>query len=106
MFGMLAPDDMERYIQDEKSLIIDLRDREDYVRRHIKGAVNIPYREWDSNEKNGKFDRISAGKNVILYCERGPTSFAIARKLAQKGRKVNALVGGIHAYQGKMTERY
>lgn len=105
-FEMIAPDEMEQYIQDKKSLIIDIREREEYNIRHIKGAVNIPYREWRAYWRNGEMNRITAGKKLILYCERGPTSFAAAKEMAEKGIKVGVMVGGIHAYRGKMTERY
>ena len=105
-FGMIAPGEIERFVQDEESVIIDLRDREEFAVRHIAGAVNIPYSEWKEYEKSREFAEAAAKKKLVLYCERGPTSFAVAKELAEKGIRANAMAGGIHAYRGKMTETY
>ena len=53
-----------------------------------------------------EFAVVTAKKKLVLYCERGPTSFAVAKELAERGIQVNAMAGGIHAYRGKMTETY
>ena len=45
-------------------------------------------------------------KKIILYCERGPTSFAVAKELAEKEIPVSVVVGGIHACHGKILEGY
>ena len=105
-FGIIAPGEIERFVPDEESVIIDLRDREEFVVRHITGAINIPYREWKTYEQSREFAKMAARKKLVLYCERGPTSFAVAKELAEKGIWVNAMAGGIHAYRGKMTETY
>ena len=105
-FGMIAPGEIERFVQDGESMIIDLRDREEYAVRHIAGAVNIPYGEWKEYERSHEFIKAAAEKKLVLYCERGPTSFAVAKELAEKGIQVYAMAGGIHAYRGKMTETY
>lgn len=106
MFHMIAPDEMEQYTEDTGSLIIDLREREDYRKRHIRNAVNVPYQEWDRYEGSEAFQKMCRQKRVILYCERGPTSFTVAKELAEKGIKVSVMVGGIRAYRGKLPERY
>lgn len=106
MFFMIAPDEIEEYIQDRGSLIIDLREREEYLKKHIRNAVNVPYQEWKRYEESDAFQKIYRKKKIILYCERGPSSFAVARELAEKGFTVGAMVGGIRAYRGKMTDRY
>lgn len=105
-FAMIAPGEIERFVQDEESVIIDLRDRKEFAARHIVGAVNIPYKEWKEYERSREFAIVTAKKKLVLYCERGPTSFAVAKELAEKGIRVNAMAGGIHAYRGKMTETY
>ena len=77
-FGMIAPGEIERFVQDEESVIIDLRDRAEFAARHIVGAVNIPYSKWKAYEESREFAKIAAKKKLVLYCERGPTSFAVA----------------------------
>ena len=34
---------LDYYVDRRDTLIIDLRDREEYGKSHVKGAVNIPY---------------------------------------------------------------
>lgn len=99
-FEMIPPGDLDKYVTDPDVLIIDLRSPEEYMERHIKNAVNIP------------FDRIYGHCMfpmdiwLILYCERGGTSLSAAKYLAAKGYHVKSVVGGLAAYRGKMTEIY
>lgn len=106
IFQMIAPNEIEQYIQDKNSLIIDLREQNDYKKKHIKNAVNVPYLEWNRFENSEMFRKIRKRKKIILYCERGPTSFAVAKELAGKEIPVSVVVGGIHACHGKILEGY
>ena len=99
-FEMIAPGQLDSYVGNSNALIIDLRDPRDYMERHIKGAVNIPYGQLQTC--------CMFPKNMwlILYCERGASSMSVAKELAEKGYKVKSVVGGLHAYRGKMIETY
>lgn len=99
-FQMITPGQMEAYVNDPNALIIDLRDPKEYMERHIRGAVNIPY------EKLQECCIFPRDRWLILYCGRGASSMSAARLLAEKGYLVKTVVGGIHAYRGKMTETY
>lgn len=86
--------ELDWYIQNH-FLIIDLRSSREYARMHIRSAVNVPY---------GKFGKELSGLGntpVILYCERGALSMAVARELEEKGYQTRSVVGGIRAYRGK-----
>lgn len=91
----IAAKELDWYIEDGGYWIIDLRSEEEYQERHIKGAVNIPQGEL----KPGW--HLPQHVPLILYCERGSRSMAVARKLAEKGYRVISVVGGIRAYRGK-----
>lgn len=106
VFHMIAPDEMSTYIYDRNCLIIDLREKEEYRKRHIKNAVNVPYRTWNRYENSEAFQKMCRTKKIILYCERGPTSFSVAKELAEKGITVSVMVGGMKAYRGKIEDRY
>ena len=99
-FEMITPGQMERYVDDPDALIIDLRTPEEYRERHIRGAVNIPY------EKVQKGCMFPMDMCLVLYCERGSSSMSAAKALSGRGYRVKTVVGGIHAYRGKMTESY
>lgn len=92
----IYPKELDGYINDGRTMIIDLREREEYIEKHIKGAYNIPY------ESDGKrLLRLSKGRTYILYCERGTTSFKAAREMSSKGYHVKSLMNGISMYKGK-----
>ena len=99
-FEMIAPGRLDEYVQDPGALIIDLRSPEEYRERHIKGAVNIPF------EKMQNCCMFPLDVCLVLYCGRGGTSMKAAKELARRGYLVKSVVGGIHAYRGKMTETY
>ena len=81
------------------ALVIDLRAPEYYVTAHIRGAVNVPYGQFEKGQ-------LKTGKGpIILYCERGALSMAVARKLEIKGYKTRSVVGGIRAYRGENLVR-
>ncbi|MDO5344330.1 MAG: rhodanese-like domain-containing protein [Lachnospiraceae bacterium] len=93
-FETIPARDLNRYVRDRHSVIIDLRSPEEYQEAHIMGAVNIPFEEL---EKGLPYSR---AQELVLYCERGSTSMAAARELAEKNYRVKSVVGGIHAYRG------
>lgn len=69
---------------------IDLRDREDYNRHHIQGAVSIPYEQFEQSLK-----RLSKNKTYVLYCEHGTTSLKALRMMLSKGYHGYTLGGGV-----------
>ena len=97
MIGLepISADMIDFYIGRPDVVIIDLRSEEEYFHGHIRGAVNIPY-----DDANG---RITYSKNKILlfYCERGASSLAMGKKMAEKGYQVKSVIGGIRAYRGR-----
>lgn len=96
-FEMITPGQLDDYVGNSEALIIDLREPEEFVQRHIRGAVNIPYERFQ--------ERIMfpMDMELILYCERGSISISAARELSEKGYRVKTVVGGIHAYRGLNT---
>ncbi len=93
-FEMITPGQLDDYVGNSGALIIDLREPEEFVQRHIRGAVNIPY------ERFQKRMMFPMDMELILYCERGSISISAARELSEKGYRVKTVVGGLHAYRG------
>lgn len=87
---------IDDYLYDPNFVIIDLRSQEDYDRRHVQGAINIPYERLPE-----KMDILSRNLQYILYCERGSVSLVAAKEMSSYGYIVKSVVGGIHAYRGK-----
>ncbi|MDO4323386.1 MAG: rhodanese-like domain-containing protein [Lachnospiraceae bacterium] len=93
----ISAKELEWYAREGKSLIIDLRSRDEFVRSHVPGAVNVP---------QGRFCGELRGKEkepIILYCDRGALSMAVARDLEKRGYRTKSVVGGFLAYRGKMV---
>ena len=76
--------DLDALIDDKRTMIIDLRSHEEYQEGHIKGAYNIPY----ETSKERLF-RLNKGKDYVLYCERGLTSFKAAKEMSRYGYQVH-----------------
>ena len=81
--------ELERYKKRKDCVIIDLRSRGLYEEGHVGGAWNIPYSHLDQ-----ALSMLPAKKLLLLYCEHGGTAMAAGRRLAEKGYRVKAAVGG------------
>ena len=60
-------------------LIIDVRTREEFVRKHIRGALNIPHYDLQFHEG------FLRGRDIALYCNTGHRSTIGQKKLADMG---------------------
>ncbi|MDY3920074.1 MAG: rhodanese-like domain-containing protein [Candidatus Limivivens sp.] len=99
-FEMMPAKELDAWIDRQDTFLIDLRAPQEYVRGHLKGAVNIPYERLKTCCMFPK-DRI-----LILYCDRGATSMAAARELADQGYRVRTVIGGILSYRGRNMESF
>ena len=84
--------EITKYIKDERVTFIDLRERSDYGKRHIKGARSIPYEEFLMQYKTLPKNRL-----YVLYCDKGATSILAAASMQQAGYRVRSLAGGMQA---------
>lgn len=85
----------DELVSKKNVLLIDVRDRNDYNKGHIKGAVNIPFDYFEKNVNN-----IPHNREIVLYCDMGNTSITCSRILARKGYVVYNLVNGLTKYKG------
>ncbi len=94
-FSIIPISELVKYLQKPGTILIDLRDEEDYRSGHIKGAVNIPYERWQ-REKDGWRHRYDT---VIFYCDRGNQSMYAAREMNKQGYHAISIAGGYQGYQ-------
>lgn len=80
-------------------IIVDVREREEFVSGHIPMAINLPLQKL----RQGNIS-MPRGKVLILYCETGGRSTAAASILSEKGYKVINTVGGLKEYRGALTK--
>ena len=86
---------LDYYVDRRDSLLIDLREREEFNKSHVRGAVNMPYGEIDG------YTAFPKGKILVLYCDRGGASLQAARILARNGYKTKTVIGGMKEYRGR-----
>ena len=99
-FETISPKEVDASLFRKDYVVIDIREPRDYRKRHLKGAICIPYERLEEGVAFLK------RQELILYCERGATSMMAARDLSKKGYHVKSVVGGIQAYSGKNVESY
>lgn len=86
--------DLEENMKKTHVVLVDLREREKYMKEHIEGAISVPY---DSFWERGTWWKKDT--EFLLYCERGNASLQLSRELVEKGIPAMSLLGGYLAYQ-------
>lgn len=78
-FKQVQPDKL-RYLIKEGAYILDVREKVEYERAHIKGAKNIPLSELRS-----RFNEIPKDEDVYVHCRTGQRSYNAVLALQQLG---------------------
>jgi rhodanese-related sulfurtransferase len=79
----------------EYANIIDVRSKEDFIKGHIPGAVNLPKERWNS------FRGLSRERTNVVYCYSQQCHLAAraCKLFAENGYPVMELEGGFDAWQ-------
>ncbi len=88
--------DLDQLIEQQKVVVIDVRDNEDYRQKHIYGAYNLPYTTYKNRLKY-----LNKNYTYVLYCTHGILSYQVAKKMEGEGFHVMSLMDGIEKYHGK-----
>jgi rhodanese-related sulfurtransferase len=75
------------------SLLIDVRDQEDWDAGHAPMALHVPFRRLAE-----RVTRLPKGKELVLICHSGGRSKTSAEVLAEKGLPVAWVNGGMRAW--------
>lgn len=88
-----------RQLNDEKAVVVDVRESKEFTEGHLKDAVHIPLSDLKSRiEELNKYK----DKSVIAYCRSGQRSFSACKMLKKAGfEAVSNLQGGIMAWQNQ-----
>jgi len=79
--------------KNETIQLVDVRTKEEFLERHLKGAQNICVTDDNFNEKVKTLDK---NKPVYVYCRSGVRSANAAKKLKEMGfTKIYDMRGGI-----------
>lgn len=94
-FSIIPIRDLETIMKKPGTILIDLRDEEDYQKGHIRGAKNIPYEKWQIEKETWKHRY----NTVIFYCERGNQSMYAAKEMNKQGYFAISIAGGYQGYR-------
>lgn len=87
---------ISRLQKEENALLIDIRSSEEFESAHVKGAINVPFRQLDMHIEDLPKNRV-----LVVVC-RGPyctTSLECVEILREKGFQVYCYDGGIGEWQ-------
>ncbi len=82
-------------LDDTDAFLLDVRTRDEFLRDHIEGAVNIPL-----DELRRRYAELPKDREIWVSCAVGQRSYYAVRFLLQKGYKARQLSGGILTYYG------
>ena len=107
-FENIRPEDIFRHRMNGRGILIDVRDKEEFVVGHIPGAINIPYAQLqESISELRKMVIQSSQRNgstvLIVYCDRGNTSLRASKDLYKAGFRVKNVYGGMSRYHGPIA---
>jgi rhodanese-related sulfurtransferase len=75
--------------------LLDVREPWEFVRRRVPGANLVPM-----GQLVGRFDELPAGKRILVICEHGNRSLAVADYLCRRGLDAVSITGGTAAWAG------
>lgn len=78
----------------EDSMVIDVRDPEEFVGGHIDGAINIPLRELRK-----RISELPRDREILVYCGVGQRAYNAVRILRQHEFEAHNLSGGFTTFQ-------
>lgn len=91
----MSPTELQRRLQDDSVVLIDIREAGEYAREHIHGARLVPLSAIDSHD----FDT-QHGKAAVFTCRSGNrTAMNAARLLAKGFREAYVLDGGLDGWK-------
>ena len=89
-------DGLKEYQAEEKAVLLDAREKDEYADGHIKGSINIPLSRFMDTET------LFEDKNIPIYtyCHSGARSKRMVMGLTKLGFKNVVNIGGIMDYKG------
>jgi rhodanese-related sulfurtransferase len=83
--------------QNHKPFVIDVRERDDYRKTHVRGAVNIPLHELSEHVSDLPEDRDTP---LLTVCQRGNISLDGVLFLTSLGyRNARSITGGTNSWR-------
>ena len=91
---------IKQYQADERGVLIDAREADEYADGHIAGSINLPLSRF--MEAETMFEDKSVP--IYVYCHSGARSKRMAAGLTKLGFKKVVNIGGIMDYKGEIEK--
>lgn len=89
------PSTLRAWLAEERAIIVDVREADEYAREHVAGAILRPL-----STLNGDAMPREAGKHLVLICNSGNRTRQAAQQiLARDRRELHHLEGGLQAWK-------
>lgn len=83
----------------ESAVFVDVREREEYERGHVPGAISVPLSSLDATSA----PPLPSADSYVVYCSQGPRSVAATEILARAGfASLVHLRGGLSAWDAPL----
>ncbi|WP_430420731.1 rhodanese family protein [Phenylobacterium sp.] len=90
----LKPDDVERRLQRRQAVLVDIREADEFARRHVRGALSRPLSSFEQAHL-----KVDPGKDVVFTCRTGMRTGANCDRLAAVVEgPAYVLEGGVDAW--------
>lgn len=90
----LSPAEVKRRVNENTAVLIDIREPDEYVRRHIPGAQSLPLSGLSAAHAD-----LDSGRDIIFTCRSGMrTAGACDRLAARVSGEAFVLEGGVDAW--------
>ena len=78
-------DEMKKLLEEENTILIDVRTKEEYEEKHLENAINIPLDSLENEISN--YENIDKDTKIIVYCKSGKRSNGATEILKKKDYK-------------------
>lgn len=101
----ISPGDLRRRLQEDRAVVVDVREPWEYAMGHVDGAVNIPLGDLESDDVQiPGAGEASEERPVVLYCKVGARSRQglAALRSRHPGLPLRNLVGGYTEFRNQL----
>lgn len=100
----ISLEEFERRRAGQDAVVIDVRSPQEFAAGHVPGAVNLPVKSEDFEQRVAALDK---DKTYLVHCAVGVRSEQACRKMAGTVKNLFDFAGGMKAWQaaGKPVEK-
>lgn len=98
MYNTILTLDLEQIMNKNKVTILDIRETDEWLNGHIKGAIHLPMSTLASN-----LDKLNKEEMYYVICHSGNRSTQVAKVLSKMNYKITNVMGGMSLYKGDLS---